>query len=416
MLKPSLFSSSLCTLACLLALAAPASAISTTVKVPLREGRLHTSDLSADLLKRLCLRGDLLAVEIDLTGLRGALLVKAWNKALGDGCNVAVEDDALVLNIDTDKLPDDVDEAKLATRIFTEVAAPSATAAQRASFGLLLPQTVDESRAMTILVHGLDCNRGNWFPMAGYLEQKGHQVAYFTYPSDQPLADSAAMLRDNVAAFRELYPNLPINVIAHSMGALVARDFIEGEDYVPGSVERLILISPPNHGSKWAALRWGLELEEHYYLWRDNPDWSPTWTITDGLGEAGRDLKAKSPFLKQLNGRARRDGVRYTIIAGNQHPAARMAGSAVSGSARVIPKSARHLWGFRQTYNGLREAGEDLQESTARSDGPVTVKSTRLDGVNDHVVVHGDHTTIYIPADDKTEPPAWAIVNDRLSK
>jgi len=75
MLKPSFFSSSLCTLACLLALAAPASAISTTVKVPLREGRLHTSDLSADLLKRLCLRGDLLAEELSTTARE---LVVAW--------------------------------------------------------------------------------------------------------------------------------------------------------------------------------------------------------------------------------------------------------------------------------------------------------------------------------------------------
>jgi pimeloyl-ACP methyl ester carboxylesterase len=412
----SLFASSLCTLACILALATPASAISTSVKVPLHEGRLHTSDLSADLLKQLNLRGEFLAVEIDLTGLRGALLVKAWNKALGDGCNIAVQDDALVLNIDTEKLPDDVDEAKLATRVFTEVAAPDATAAQRASFGLLLPKTIDESRAMTILVHGLDCNRGNWYPMAGYLEQHDHQVAYFTYPSDQPLVDSAALLRANIAALRELYPNLLINLLTHSMGALVAREYVEGDGFIPGSVERLILIAPPNHGSKWAALRWGLELEEHYYLWRDNPDWSPTWAITDGLGEAGRDLKAKSAFLKQLNARPRRDGVRYTIIAGNQHPAARMAGDAVSGTARIIPKGARHLWGFRQTYNGLREAGEDLQESTARSDGPVTVKSTLLDGVDDHVVVHGDHTTIYIPQTPRVEPPAWAIVHDRLLK
>ncbi|MDQ3439116.1 MAG: hypothetical protein M3478_02060 [Planctomycetota bacterium] len=339
------FSSLLCTLAGLLALAAPASAVSTSVKVPLHEGRLRTSDLSADVLNALGLRGDLLAVEVDLTGLRGALLVKAWNKALGDGCNVAIDDDALVVNIDTDKLPGDVDEAKLATRVFTEVAAPNATAAQRASFGLLLPQTIDESRAMTILVHGLDCNRGNWFPMASYLEQQGHQVAYFTYASDQPLVDSAAVLRDNVAALREMYPNVLINVLAHSMGALVAREFVEGDGYVPGSVERLILIAPPNHGSKWAALRWGLELEEHYYLWRDNPEWSPTWAITDGLGEAGRDLRAKSDFLKQLNGRPRRDGVHYSIIAGNQHPAARMAGSAVSGTARIIPRNARHLWG-----------------------------------------------------------------------
>jgi pimeloyl-ACP methyl ester carboxylesterase len=406
----------LCTCVCLFALAAPAAAASTIVTVPLHEGRLRTRDLSADLLKRLHLRDDLLAVEIDLSGLRGALLVKAWNKALGDGCNVAVDDEALIVSINTEKVPDDVDEAKLATRIFTEVAAPGATAAQRASFGILLPTVVDESRAMTILVHGLDCNRWNWYPMSGYLEGRGHQIAYFTYPSDQPLADSAALLRDEIAALRTAYPNLLINLVTHSMGALVARQYVEGDDYVPGSVERLIMVSPPNHGSKWAAVRWGLELEEHYYLWRDNPDWSPTWAITDGLGEAGRDLKSKSTFLKELNARPRRDDVRYSIIAGNQHPAARMAGNAVVGSARIVPKRTRDWWGFRHTYNGLRSAGNDLHDSTASSDGPVTIKSTRLEGVDDHVIVHADHTTIYIPVHAKDEPPSWAIVDDRLTK
>lgn len=407
---------SLCALACLFVLAAPAAAVSTTVTVPLREGRLHAGDLSGGLLEMLRLRADLPRVEVDLNGLRGVLLVQAWNATLGEGCRVSVDDDALVVHIDTEKLPGDVDEAKLAARVFTEVATPGATGAQRASFGILLPRTIDESRAVTLLVHGLDCNRGNWHPMAGYLEAKGHQVAYFTYPSDQPLADSAALLRDELDALREMYPSMPINLLSHSMGALVAREFVEGDDYVAGSVERLIMIAPPNHGSKWAAARWGLELEEHYYFWRDNPDWSPTWAITDGLGEAGRDLKAKSMFLKELNGRPRRAGVRYTIIAGNQHPAARMAGNAVSNTARIIPKNARRLWGFRHTYRGLREAGEELRESEARSDGPVTVKSTKLDGVDDHVVVHADHTTIYIPAHVNHDPPAWAIASERLAQ
>lgn len=406
----------LCSLVCLLALAGPAAAVTTSVKVPLRDGRLRAGDLSAELLTRLGLGDGLLAVEIDLNGLRGSLFVAAWNKSLGDGCNVSIDDGALIVRIDTEKLPSDVDEAKLAARVFTEVAAPGATAAQRDSFGLLLPQIVDETRAMTIVVHGLDCNRGNWFPMAGYLESRGHQIAYFTYPSDQPLADSAALLRDEIAGLRGLYPNQLINVLTHSMGALVAREFVEGDGYLAGSIERLIMIAPPNHGSKWAAARWGLELEEHYRLWRDNPDWSPTWAITDGLGEAGRDLKAKSTFLKELNGRQRRDGVRYTIIAGNQHPAARMAGNAVSNTARIIPKNARRLWGFRHTYRGLREAGEELRESEARSDGPVTVKSTKLDGVDDHIVVHADHTTIYIPAHVNHDPPAWAIATERLAQ
>ncbi|MGB7158462.1 MAG: hypothetical protein WBD40_10385, partial [Tepidisphaeraceae bacterium] len=362
----------LCSLVCLLALAAPASALTQTLRVPLHEGRLRTGDLSEDLRKRIRVPNYAwLETEIDLTGLRGSLFIAAWNKSLGEGCNVAIDNDALVVRIDTEKLPDEVDEAKLAARVFTEVAAPKASADQKRFYGLLLPQEVDESRAMTILVHGLDCNRINWAPMASYLEGQGHQVAYFTYPSDQPLADSAAMLRDRVNGLREVFPNLLINVLTHSMGALVAREFIEGPDYT-GGIERLIMIAPPNHGSKWASLRWALEVQEHYYLWRDEPTWHPTWAITDGLGEAGRDLKAKSPFIKQLNDRPRREGVRYTIIAGNQHPAARMSASAVDGTARIIPRGARHWWGFRQTYRGLRHAAEDLRDAEASSDGPVT--------------------------------------------
>src|SRR4051794_33342703 len=115
--------SSLCALVCFLALAAPASAVSTSVRVPLHEGRLRTSDLSGDLLNHLNLRRDLLAVEIDLTGVRGSLLIAGWNKALGEGCNIAIDDDALVVRVDTDKLPEDVDHAKLAARVFTETAA-----------------------------------------------------------------------------------------------------------------------------------------------------------------------------------------------------------------------------------------------------------------------------------------------------
>jgi pimeloyl-ACP methyl ester carboxylesterase len=406
----------LCAIVVLFALGAPASAVSTEIRVPLHEGRLRSSDLSADLLRRLHVaKADEIGFEVNLNGLRGALLVQAWNKALGDGCNVAIDDEALVVHFDSEKLPQDVDHTKLAVRVFTEVAAPKATAAQRASFGLLLPRKVDETRAMTVLIHGLDCNRFNWAPMADYLERQGHQVAYFTYPSDQPLIDSASLLHDQIAALRDAYPNMVINFVTHSMGALVARQFIESPDYT-GGIERLIMIAPPNHGSKWASLRWALELEEHYYLWRDEPGWSPTWMITDGLGEAARDLKSKSLFLKDLNGHPRRDCVRYTIIAGNQHPAARMTGNVLSDTARIVPSKVRDVWGFRQTYNGLRHAGQNLRESESGSDGPVSVKSTQLDGVSDFVLVHADHATIYMPTKGEPQPPAWAIVSDRLNK
>src|SRR5437870_3161860 len=73
-----------------------ASAAPMEARVQLHQGKLATADLTRVLLDNVHLKGIELDVgSIDLTGLRGAAFVRAFNTALGDGCNVAVKDDAL---------------------------------------------------------------------------------------------------------------------------------------------------------------------------------------------------------------------------------------------------------------------------------------------------------------------------------
>jgi pimeloyl-ACP methyl ester carboxylesterase len=213
-------------------------------------------------------------------------------------------------------------------------------------------------------------------------------------------------------AFREVFPGVKLDVLAHSMGGLVARDYIERDDYA-GGVDHLIMLGTPNAGSRWAAYRWALEVQEHYHLWKSDPNWRWTWAITDGLGEAGRDLKPTSTFLKSLNARPRRAGVKYTIVAGDQHPAVPMAANAIDGAANVVPARAANWWGFRQTETALHHAAEKVRAHTGSSDGPVSVKSTRLDGVDDVVVLPADHAALYYPVDGKA-PVAWDVIRDRL--
>src|SRR3954464_304568 len=186
-----------------------------------------------------------------------------------------------------------------AIRAYTAAAAPEATAAQAARYGLRLPEQFDPSRPLVVLVHGLDCERVNWGGMAQCLIAEGYQIAPFTYPSDGPIAESAALLATNMSALRRAFPTAEVNVLAYSMGGLVSRAYVEGPDYA-GGVQRLIMVGTPNTGSGWSRVRMLLELQEHYSLWRDEPQWSPTWMITDGLGEAGRDLRPGSKFLTRL--------------------------------------------------------------------------------------------------------------------
>jgi pimeloyl-ACP methyl ester carboxylesterase len=392
------------------ALAAPHEA-----RVALHDGKLNTADLSRTLLDNLRLRGVSLDVgTIDLNGLRGATFVRALDAALGDGCNIDVTPEALVLHFDPQKLPHSLDDAKQATRVFTATAAPEATARQHRHYGLLLPQRVDPHGTMVVLIHGLDCSRSNWFPMAELLMSEGYQVTYFTYASDGPLEEGAQLLSREMGALREEFPEMTVNLIAHSMGGLVARRYVEGDDYA-GGVRHLILLGTPNLGSRWAAYRIALEIQEHYNLWRHEMDWSPTWMITDGLGEAGRDLKPDSYFLKELNARPRREGVAYTVVAGSQHPIYPMAANALGGAANLIPNRAAGWWGFRQTEAALERGADRMRNHIGKSDGPVSVGSTKLDGAEDYVVLPCDHAALYYPIDGKP-PAAWGIVRDRLKR
>jgi pimeloyl-ACP methyl ester carboxylesterase len=310
--------------------------------------------------------------------------------------------------------PHDCDGLGKAVRALTARAAPRATAAQAASYGLWLPRQLDPGRPLVILVHGLDCAQVHWGGMAQSLLGEGYQVGYFTYPSDQPIAESAAGFGEKMRALRRTYPNLAANLIGYSMGGLVCRAYVEGPDYA-GGVARLILVGTPNAGSSWSRVRGVLELQEHYRLWRDDPDWSPTWMITDGLGEAGRDLRPGSRFLRGLNARPRREGVKYTIVCGDLHPARRVGADWLDRTAGSVPRRVRGWWGFRQARDKLAREANEVRNESSSGDGVVNVRRARLEGVDDVVTVHADHAHLYLAAGG--EPPAaWVTIRDRLGR
>src|SRR2546421_74282 len=72
-------------------------------------------------------------------------------------------------------------------------------------------------------------NRGRTMlqPIGDRLERDGYQVAYFCYPSDQPIADSADFLSRQLHTLRDVFPDLKVDIVGHSMGGLVAREYVE---------------------------------------------------------------------------------------------------------------------------------------------------------------------------------------------
>jgi pimeloyl-ACP methyl ester carboxylesterase len=316
------------------------------------------------------------------------------------------------LHFDSAKVPGKWEAIRRLSRVYTAEKAPAATAAQARHWGLLWPQHLDATKPLVVLVHGLDADRFDCMPIGELLQQAGHQVAYFSYPGDQPIADSAARLGRDLSATRAKFPQMSIDLVTHSMGGLVARDYLEGPDYA-GGVRHLIMVAPPNRGSSWARLRVLLSVQENYHLRQNDPNWHWTWLVTEGLGDAGTDLLPGSDFLRQLNDRPRSPGVAYTIIAGNKSGVDRVKGNFAQSLSNCIPVRTRGWWGFRNCFTGLQHSADRLHAQTCDSDGPVSLDSTRLAGVSDYVVLPADHVSLYLPVEGRP-PAAWAVIRDRL--
>ncbi|MEJ0029968.1 MAG: hypothetical protein WDO15_06200 [Bacteroidota bacterium] len=111
-------------------------------------------------------------------------------------------------------------------------------------------------------------------------------------------------------------------LIAHSMGGLVARSFIEDNDGHK-VVSKLFMLGTPNNGSEWSDVR---DLAESLLTMAINgAAFLKPWTLAISLfGKLGKgtqsslkQMQKKSPFIENLNRKKADPKVPYTIIAGN---------------------------------------------------------------------------------------------------
>lgn len=282
---------------------------------------------------------------------------------------------------------------------------------RRRNYGLQLAAPLDGTKPLVVLVHGLDSGPGFWGDLSEPLRDEGYQLAAFDYPNDQPIAESGKLLASHLQSLSADHPRLRVDLLTHSMGGLVARSCVESPEFA-GGVERLILLAPPNQGSRYARWNCFSEIAEHSSLWWNDPNWHWTWPFVDGVGEAGRDLQPESKFLTELNARPRREGVRYTIIAGNRNCGWRYCADGLQCVAGCIPD-----WRIEaddRMRDGLTNLAARWRERSAETDGLVLVSSVRLDGVDDLVIVPADHATIARSCDG-LPPASWETIKDRLA-
>lgn len=288
----------------------------------------------------------------------------------------------------------------------------------KAAYGLSVPElktkpTQVRPKDVCLFIHGLHSHCDGMLPLAEKVRALGYRVAFFEYPNDDRIAESAELLSKELCKVRHEDPAVRIHIVAHSMGGLVARKTVEEKSLDPGNVASLIMIATPNQGSKLAKIAHGLDFWEHFL---ENRDPTPALTkiqssIADGLNDAAKDLRPDSKFLQQLNQLERNPKVRYSILIGTD--------SVLKSRqlALVLDKAKQYvgLTVAKQALSYARQKIQNLDEVvTGRGDGMVAVNSAIIPGVSDVEKFKLTHRQMWLSPDAKESQRLFEAVIKRL--
>ena len=374
-----------------------------TLLIPLSGGKVDVGRLVGGVSDWLGFDGEAAAEryagEIDVPTDSAIKLMQNLQEATGDVIVAEKSDDAFTLKFDTQQFHREERKVRSGFRTLVEQWFPEEAAEAKARFGVWVYHQADQPpvrladtkvpQRVIVLIHGLDDPGRVWITLRPVLQEKGYTVAQLEYPNDQSIVDSTRLAAEQFAMLKQ-HGAERIDIIAHSMGGLVARDLLTDPQYdqtTMPTINRLIMVGTPQQGSKMAPMRFAAEWRDQFSRSVDDQVAAPGLLggIFDGAGEAGIDLLPGSEFLTALNARPLPAEVNMTIIAGRMTPEL---GEAVEGAAESI------------------------------GDGCVSVESSKLPGVEDYTLVTGTHLSIVrnVTVSSTRTPPAMPIILDRLAK